>query len=140
MNHSTRSGEVHTTQPTRENFARFNETICLTVSHLADEFLPKDQCLDRVAVWRAARRLPRDGRGNRCTAIFADFKDELDGHNEAIYIHCTTTDDSTGVNPPSFKLENSGEASEILFMIVADDSQYWCDDTSWYPSNPSLSG
>ena len=58
-------------QSVRENIARFNDTIRLTVSQLVGEFLPKKQFSNGWLFGGLTGGLPREGRGNQCTAIFA---------------------------------------------------------------------
>lgn len=62
----------------------------------------------------------------RCKAALplTIFQVGVGGHNKTIVIYYTTIDHVTGVILPSFDLENSGEASEMLFIMVAYYSQY----------------
>jgi hypothetical protein len=60
----------------------------------------------------------------RAALPLTTFQVGVGGHNKTIVIYCTTTERVTGVILPSFDLENSGEALEILFIMVAYHSQY----------------
>ena len=110
------------------NFAEFNDTISFTVSRLVEEFLPKDQFIDNGCLEGLTGGLPRDRRGNRCTANFrykatpslTILKSRSWDPNKTIAIYCSATNRVTGVGLPSFSLQNSGKSRELIFH----DSSY----------------